>query len=59
MIIAALANLSVSYPEVLGIILTAGFEPEEPNNEVIARSSISYSVILVHQRFETSTKSAP
>ncbi|MDB5246021.1 MAG: phosphate acetyltransferase [Segetibacter sp.] len=58
MIIAALqANLSTSYPKVSGIILTAGFEPEEPIMRLLKGLQTVIPIILVTTgTFETSTK---
>jgi phosphate acetyltransferase len=58
MIIAALqANLSISYPKVSGIVLTAGFEPEEPIMRLLEGLQSVIPIILVSTgTFETSTK---
>ena len=43
-IIAALqANLSTSYPKISGIVLSAGFEPEEPLMRLITGFAIYYA----------------
>jgi phosphate acetyltransferase len=58
MIIAALqANLSTSYSKVSGIILTAGFEPEEPIMRLLNGLETVMPIILVKTgTFETSAK---
>lgn len=58
MIIAALqANLSTSYPKVSGIVLTAGFQPEEPIIRLLKGLQTVIPIILVTTgTFETSTK---
>ncbi|WP_018611754.1 phosphate acetyltransferase [Segetibacter koreensis] len=58
MIIAALqANLSISYPKISGIVLTAGFEPEEPILRLLEGLQSLIPIILVTTgTFETSTK---
>ena len=58
MIVAALqANLSVSYPKVSGIVLTAGFEPEEPIMRLLKGLQSVIPIILVTTgTFETSAK---
>ncbi len=58
MIIAALqANLSMSYPKVSGIVLTAGFEPEEPIMRLLQGLQSVIPIILVTSgTFETSAK---
>jgi phosphate acetyltransferase len=58
MIIAALqANLSISYPKVSGIVLSAGFEPEEPIMRLLQGLQSVIPIILVTSgTFETSTK---
>jgi phosphate acetyltransferase len=55
-IIAALqANLSTSYPKVAGIILTAGYEPEEPIIRLIQGSQAVLPIIAVSTgTFQTS-----
>lgn len=58
MIVAALqANLSISYPKVSGIVLTAGFQPEEPIMRLLQGLPSVIPIILVTTgTFETSTK---
>lgn len=58
MIIAALqANLSLNYPKVSGIVLTAGFEPEEPIMRLLQGLQSVIPIILVSSgTFETSTR---
>lgn len=58
MIIAALqANLSTSYPKVSGIVLSAGFEPEEPIMRLLKGLKTVVPIILVSSgTFETSAK---
>lgn len=58
MIVAALqANLSISYPKVSGIVLTAGFEPEEPIMRLLKGLQSVIPIILVTTgTFETSAK---
>lgn len=58
MILAALqANLSISYPKVSGIVLTAGFKPEEPILRLLQGLQSVIPIILVTTgTFETSTK---
>lgn len=58
MIIAALqANLSISYPKVSGIVLTAGFTPEEPIMRLLHGLQSVIPIILVATgTFETSAK---
>lgn len=58
MIIAALqANLSIKYPKVSGIVLTAGFEPEEPIMRLLQGLQSVIPIILVSTgTFETSAK---
>lgn len=58
MILAALqANLSISYPKVSGIVLSAGFEPEEPIMRLLQGLQSVIPIILVSSgTFETSTK---
>lgn len=58
MIIAALqANLSTSYPKIAGIVLTAGYEPEEPIMRLLKGLQTVIPIILVTDgTFETSTK---
>ena len=55
-IICALqANLSTSYPKVAGIVLTAGYEPEEPIIKLIEGSQGVMPIIAVNNgTFETS-----
>ena len=57
-IIAALqANLSINYPKVSGIVLTAGFEPEEPIMRLLQGLQSVIPILLVTTgTFETSTK---
>ncbi len=57
-IIAALqANLSTSYPKISGIVLSAGFEPEEPLMRLIQGSPSIMPIISVQTgTFETSAK---
>ncbi len=57
-IISALqANLSTSYPKVSGIVLTAGFEPEEPMMRLIQGSPSIMPIIAVKTgTFETTSK---
>ncbi len=57
-IICALqANLSTSYPKISGIVLTAGFEPEEPLMRLIQGSPSIMPIISVKTgTFETSAK---
>jgi phosphate acetyltransferase len=57
-IITALqANLSTSYPKVSGIVLTAGFEPEEPLIRLIQGSPSIMPIISVKTgTFETTAK---
>jgi phosphate acetyltransferase len=57
-IIAALqANLSTSYPKISGLVLTAGFEPEEPLMRLIQGSPSIMPIISVKTgTFETSAK---
>lgn len=58
MIVAALqANVSISYPKVSGIVLTAGFEPEEPIMRLLKGLQSVIPIILVTTgTFETSAK---
>jgi phosphate acetyltransferase len=58
MIVAALqANVSISYPKVSGIVLTAGFEPEEPIMRLLKGLQSVIPIILVTTgTFETSEK---
>ncbi len=58
MIIAAMqANLSASYPKVSGIVLTAGYMPEEPIMRLLKGLQTVVPVILVQSgTFETSQK---
>lgn len=58
MIIAALqANLSTSYPKVAGIVLTAGYEPEEPIITLLNGLETIIPILLVATgTFETSAK---
>jgi phosphate acetyltransferase len=58
MILAALqANLSTSYPKVAGIVLTAGYEPEEPIMRLLTGLKTVIPIILVEAgTFETITK---
>ena len=58
MIICALqANLSTSYPKVSGIVLTAGYQPEEPIMRLLEGLDTVIPIILVKAgTFETSTK---
>lgn len=58
MIIAALqANLSTSYPKVSGIVLTAGFQPEEPIMRLLKGLQTVIPILLVETgTFETSTR---
>lgn len=58
MIVAALqANLSASYPKISGIVLTAGFEPEEPILRLLKGLQSVIPIILVTTgTFETSAK---
>jgi phosphate acetyltransferase len=58
MIICALqANLSASYPKVSGIVLTAGYQPEEPIIRLLQGLETVIPIILVQSgTFETSTK---
>jgi phosphate acetyltransferase len=57
-IITALqANLSTSYPKISGIVLSAGFEPEEPLMRLIKGSPSIMPIISVKTgTFETSAK---
>ncbi len=57
-IISALqANLSTSYPKVAGIILTAGYEPEEPILKLIKGLQTVVPIIAVETgTFQTSNK---
>jgi phosphate acetyltransferase len=57
MIICALqANLSASYPKVSGIVLTAGYQPEEPIIRLLQGLDTVIPIILVQTgTFETST----
>jgi phosphate acetyltransferase len=57
-IISALqANLSTSYPKISGIVLTAGFEPEEPLIRLIQGSPSIMPIISVKTgTFETTAK---
>jgi phosphate acetyltransferase len=57
-IIAALqANLSTNYPKISGIVLSAGFEPEEPLMRLIQGSPSIIPIISVKTgTFETSAK---
>jgi phosphate acetyltransferase len=57
-IIAALqANLSTSYPKISGVVLTAGFEPEEPLMRLVQGSPSIMPIISVKTgTFETSAK---
>ncbi len=57
-IISALqANLSTSYPKVSGIVLTAGFEPEEPLMRLLQGSPSIMPIISVKTgTFETTSK---
>ena len=57
-IIAALqANLSTSYPKVSGMVLTAGFKPEEPILRLLQGLQSVVSILLVTTgTFETSAK---
>ncbi len=57
-IISALqANLSTSYPKISGIVLSAGFEPEEPIKRLIRGSPSIMPIISVKTgTFETSAK---
>ena len=57
-IISALqANLSTSYPKVAGIILTAGYEPEEPILRLIKGSQTVVPIIAVDTgTFQTSNE---
>jgi phosphate acetyltransferase len=57
-IITALqANLSTSYPKISGIVLSAGFEPEEPLMRLIQGSPSIMPIISVKTgTFETSAK---
>lgn len=56
MVIAALqANLSASYPKVAGIVLTAGYEPEEPIMKLVKGLETVIPILLVQTgTFETS-----
>ena len=58
MIICALqANLSASYPKVSGIVLSAGYEPEEPIMRLLKGLETVMPIILVKTgTFETSAK---
>lgn len=58
MIVAALqANISISYPKVSGIVLTAGFMPEEPIMRLLQGLQSIIPIILVPSgTFETSAK---
>ena len=58
MIVAALqANISISYPKVSGIVLSAGFRPEEPIMRLLEGLQSIIPIILVQSgTFETSTK---
>jgi phosphate acetyltransferase len=58
MIIAALqANLSASYPKVAGIVLTAGYQPEEPIMRLLKGLETVIPIIFVQTgTFETSQK---
>lgn len=58
MIIAALqANLSASYPKVAGIVLTAGYQPEEPIMRLLKGLETIIPIILVQSgTFETSQR---
>jgi len=58
MIVAALqANISISYPKVSGIVLTAGFKPEEPVMRLLEGLQSIIPIILVQSgTFETSAK---
>ncbi len=57
-IVAALqANLSTSYPKISGIVLSGGFEPEEPLMRLIKGSPSMIPIISVKTgTFETSAK---
>ena len=57
-IIGALqANLSISYPKISGIVLSAGFEPEEPLMRLIQGSPSIMPIISVKTgTFETTAK---
>ncbi len=57
-IISALqANLSTSYPKISGIVLSAGFEPEEPIKRLIRGSPSIMPIISVKTgTFETTAK---
>lgn len=58
MIVAALqANVSISYPKVSGIVLTAGFMPEEPIMRLLQGLQSIIPIILVQTgTFETSAR---
>ena len=58
MIIAAVqANLSASYPKVAGIVLTAGYQPEEPIMRLLKGLQTVIPIVLVKTgTFETSQR---
>jgi len=54
---AVQANLSTSYPKISGIVLTAGYQPEEPIMRLLGGLETVIPIILVKAgTFETSTK---